>query len=102
MSKSEHLSKIEDASNEFQDSIISGRKLGNDRYSYSRNRKSQLDGGTSNSVIVKDKGTGTQYTISVNVNAVRFEGKKAFTTDDRLDVIQAAVTKFLENIHEEL
>lgn len=94
--------EIDAANKEFSGSIISSKKLGTERYSYSKNKKSQADGSTANVVIIKDKGNGTQYTISVNVSAIKFEGKTKVTTDDRLDLLQDAVSQFLENIHEEL
>lgn len=102
MSSSEHLAKVADAADKFKDSVISSRKIGDERYNYTKNKKSQADGSTANVVVIKDKGAGTQYTISVNVSAVTFADGKIFTSDDRLDVLQAAVSKFLESIHEEL
>nr|QDH88377.1 MAG: hypothetical protein H4Bulk46395_000003 [Partitiviridae sp.] len=99
---SKHLSAIEAAQIEFKDSIISSKKLGTDRYTYTKNKKSQADGSTANVVIIKDQGTGTQFTLSVNVSAVTFADGKTYTTDDRLDQIQDAVSAFLLSIHEKL
>lgn len=102
MTDSKHLSEIEAARNEFKDSVISSKKIGNDRYSYIKNKQSQADGSTSNVVIIKDKGTGAQYTISVNVSSIIVKGKEKYTYNDTLDQVQAAISNFLENIHEEL
>lgn len=102
MSDSKELQEIEALKNEFKDSVISSKKLGSDRYTYSKNKKSQADGSCANVVIIKDTATDVQYTISVNITAVKFEGDKIYTSDDRMDVLQKSVTDYLLSIHEEL
>lgn len=94
--------RIDAAKIKHANAIISGNKIGTDRYEYLKNKKSQADGSTANVVVIKDKGAGTQFTIAVNVSAIRFDGEQPVTTDDRLDQLQASVTKYLLSIHEEL
>lgn len=96
------LAEISAAKEQFKDSIISSKKLGTERFTYTKNKKSQADGSTANVVIVKDKSNDSQFTIAVNVSSVIFKGKDKFTSDDRLDKLQDAISAFLENIHEEL
>lgn len=102
MSKDVNLSEIEAAADAFKDAILSSREVGTKRFPYSKNKQSQAEGSTANVVTIEDKANDSAYTISVNISAIRREGKKTFKTDDRLDVLQAAVKKFLESIHEEL
>jgi len=96
------LAMIEAAKLEYSNSIISSKKIGSERYEYTKNKKSQADGSTANVVVIKDKGNGTQFTIGVNVSACVKRDKQTFTTDDRLDQLQAVISAFLESIHEEL
>lgn len=100
--ESSDMSALEAMEAKFKDSVISSKKLGTERYEYLKNKKSQADGTTANVVIIHDKGTGTHFTISVNVAAIEFKGKVRHATEDRLPELQAIIGKFLEGIHEEL
>lgn len=103
MTKKTKMERLNDANEEFKNSIISHNTLGSDRYTYSKSKTSQAPGATANVVVIKDNTTDIQYTISVNVSAVEFrDDGKTYTTDDRLNVIQKAVTEFLTSIHETL
>lgn len=102
MSDSKELQEINALREEFKTSIISSKKLGNDRYTYSKNKKSQADGAFANVVTIKDTAKDISYTISVNVTAIEHKDDKQYTTDDRMDELQAKVTEFLLSIHEEL
>jgi uncharacterized protein YhfF len=102
MSDNDRQARLDAVNEQFKESIISGAKTGSERYEYLKNKKSQADGSTANVVIIKDKGNGTQFTISVNVSAVTFADGKTYTSQDRLDQIQSSVTKYLFIIHEEL
>lgn len=94
--------KIDSNLEQFKDAVLSSKKLGTDRYEYLKDKKSQGDGTCANVVIIHDKGTGVKFTIAVNVSATIKKPDAVYTTDDRIDQIQDAVTEFLINIHEKL
>jgi|SwirhisoilCB3_FD_contig_123_3796_length_555_multi_6_in_2_out_2_1 hypothetical protein len=102
MSDSKELQEIAALKEEFKSSVLSSKKLGNDRYTYSKNKKSQADGAFANVVVIKDTAKDISYTISVNVTAVESKGEEQWTSDEGMPELQAAVTAFLLSIHEEL
>lgn len=102
METDDKQAKLAEFKAKFKDSIIDSKKVGTDRFDYTKNKKSQAHGSTSNVITIHDTGTDALFTISVNCSSLVPMGDKMAKSDDRLEVLQAAVVKFLEGIHEEL
>lgn len=94
MSRQERLAA---AHEEFKNVIKSEPEKSGARFVNVKSKSSQVGLTVTNSVTVKDQAEGTKYVISVSACV---SGKDA--SPEMLEDVQAAIAKFLQNVHESI